>query len=222
MISAVLPLIIIVLIFFLIVRIATIFLKLTGMDENTAWFQSVSAFTGTGFTTKEAETILEGKIRRKTVIILMILGKVGFVSVIAGLFVSFGKDDLGADLYKAAILIGCFFIIYWVTNLKGFSRTLNRLIEKSIIARKIIKQRTLEELFDLPQGYGLAQLTITSKSKEEGLSLVDAGFSQKDILVLSIERKDQLISFPHAKDVINKGDKLLCYGLIENIKEYAS
>ena len=44
---------------------------------------------------------------------------------------------------------------------------------------------------------------------------------KKDILVLSIERKEQLISFPHTKDAISKGDKLLCYGLIDNIKEYA-
>ena len=104
--------------------------------------------------------------------------------------------------------------------LKGFSRALNRIIEKSIISRGIIKQRTLEKLFNLPQGYGLAQLTIAGSSKVNGLSLSEAGFNKSDILVLSIERKDQLMSFPHAKDIIKKGDKLLCYGLLENIKSF--
>jgi len=221
MITTIIPLIIIIFIFFLIVRIATVILKLTGMDDYTSRFQAISAFTGTGFTTKEAETILEDRIRRRTVIVLMVLGKVGIVSVIAGLFLSFGKNNLSEDLGKAAILLAFIFILYKITSLKGFSRALNRMIEKGIVARGIVKQKTLEELFHLPKGYGLAQLTITADSKEKGLSLAKAGFIDKNILVLSIERKNKLISFPHAKDVIEEGDKLLCYGLIKNIKPYA-
>ena len=104
--------------------------------------------------------------------------------------------------------------------MKGFSRALNKFIEKRIVARGLIRQKALEELFSLSKGYGLAQLTITGKSKEDGLTLAEAGFIKKDILVLSIERKEQLIPFPHARDTINKGDKLLCYGLLESIKSY--
>lgn len=221
LISAVVPVIIIVVIFFFIVRVATVILKLTGMDDETARFQAISAFTGTGFTTAAAETILEDKIRRKTVIVLMVLGKVGIVSVIASLFLSFGKDNLAADLWKAVILLAFIAILYKITTLKGFSRALNKFIEKKVVARGITKQKTLEELFSLPKGYGLAQLAITGKSKGSGLSLAEAGFIEKDILVLSIERKEQLIPFPHANDTIKMGDKLLCYGLITNIKEYA-
>ncbi len=220
--SAVLPVIIIIVIFFLVVRIATAVLKLTGMDEGTARFQAISAFTGTGFTTKEAETILEDQVRRKTVSVLMILGKVGIVSVIASLFFSFGQGDVKSDLWKAAILLVFIFILYKITTLGGFSRALNKFIEKRITARGIVKQKTLEELFHLPKGYGLAQLTVVNDSKENGLSLAEAGFIKKDILVLSIERKNRLISFPHAQDVIKEGDRLLCYGLIKNIKVYAA
>ncbi|MBU1112496.1 MAG: hypothetical protein KKH93_01300, partial [Candidatus Omnitrophica bacterium] len=114
------------------------------------------------------------------------------------------------------------FILYKITSLGSFNRALNKFIEKRILARGITRQKTLEELFHLPKGYGLAQLTITSDSKESGLSLAEAGFIKKDILVLSIERKNKLISFPHAQDVIEDGDRLLCYGLIKNIKLYAA
>lgn len=219
--SAVIPIVMIVVIFFFIVRVATVVLKLTGMREETARFQAISAFTGTGFTTAVAETVLDDKIRRKTVMVLMVLGNVGIVSVIASLFFSFGKGDLATDLSNAVTILLAIAVLYKITTLKGFSRALNKFIEKRIIARGIIKQKTLEELFSLPKGYGLAQLTITGKSKEVGLTLAEAGFIKKDILVLSIERKEQLVSFPHAGDTINKGDKLLCYGLLGNIKEYA-
>ncbi|MFA7677477.1 MAG: hypothetical protein WCY34_04840 [Candidatus Omnitrophota bacterium] len=220
-ISTVIPMTIIVLIFFFIVRVATIILKLTGMDERTAWFQSISAFTGTGFTTKEAETILEDRIRRKTIVILMVLGKVGVVSVIGGLFVSFGKGHVYNDLIKTAIILAFIFILYRIVAFRRFSQALNRFIEKKVVAERLVGQKTLEELFHLPKGYGLAQLTITAESREQELTLAQAGFIQKDILVLSIERKHKLISFPHASDAIKQGDKLLCYGLIKNIRSYA-
>ncbi len=141
LVATVIPLLIIIVIFIIIIRIATVILKLTGMDENTARFQAISAFTGTGFTSKEAETIFEDMTRRKTITVLMILGKVGFVSVITSLFVSFSKDNLEADLWKALIIVVFIFILYKITTLKGFSRALNKFIEKSIVARGLSGRR---------------------------------------------------------------------------------
>jgi hypothetical protein len=222
LISATIPLVIIFVIFFFVVRVATVVLKLTGLDEKTARFQAISAFTGTGFTTQEAESVLEDDVRRRTMTVLMVMGKVGIVSVIGGLFFSFGKDALRPNLEKAGILLLIIFLLYKITTLRGFSRALNRFIEKRIIARGIVKQKTLEELFYLPKGYGIAQLTISNDSPEKGITLAQAGFIGKDILVLSIERKSAHIAFPHANDVIEVGDILLCYGLLDNIKSYAS
>jgi len=219
--STIIPLLLIIITFFLIVRIATVILKLTGLDENTARFQAISAFTGTGFTTREAELLIDDPIRRRTITILMILGKVGIVSVIAGLFFSFGKDNLSSDLWKAGILILVILMMYKITTLKGFSQTLNRFIEKRIVARGLIKQKILEELFSLPRGYGIAQLTITQSFDGIGLSLAEIGFVGKNILVLCIERGSTIVPFPHAEDQLKEGDRLLCYGLIESIKSYA-
>jgi len=219
-ISTIVPLVIIIIIFFFIVRVATAILKLTGLDENTARFQAISAFTGTGFTTREAELILDDPIRRRTVTVLMILGKVGIVSIIAGFFLSFGKNSIFSDLGKALILIIVILVLYRLTTLRGFSRTINRFIENRIVARGLIKQKTLEELFSLPRGYGIAKLMVTKESKEKGLTLQEAGFISKNILVLCIERKNNIIPFPHADDELKEGDSLLCYGLISNIKSY--
>ena len=220
-ISELLPLFVIVIIFFFVVRVATGILRLTGLDDRTARFQAISAFTGTGFTTKEAESIIDDDIRRKTITVLMILGKIGVVSVIAGVFLSFRKAAAGQDIGKALILLAFSVILYKITTLKGFRRTLNKFIEKRLLATGIIERRTLEELFRLPQGYGIALLNISSESAEKGCTLAEAGFIQKNILVLSIERKDKLISFPRANDVIEEGDKLLCYGALKSIESQA-
>lgn len=65
----------------MIVRIATVVMRLTGVHQNIARFQCISALTGTGFTTRESEMIVNYPSRRKTLAVLMILGNLGLVSV---------------------------------------------------------------------------------------------------------------------------------------------
>lgn len=50
----------------LITRVATIALTMAGLSEDTACFQARSAFTGTGFTTKESEEeVINHPVRRR-------------------------------------------------------------------------------------------------------------------------------------------------------------
>ncbi|GAI58067.1 unnamed protein product [marine sediment metagenome] len=84
--------IVIITVVFIIVmirNIAAVALQLTGLDKPTANFQALSALTGTGFTTKEAELVLNHPIRRRIISLLMITGNAGMVAVIAGLASSF-------------------------------------------------------------------------------------------------------------------------------------
>ncbi len=48
-----------------VIRVASVALRLTGLTENTARFQALSAFTGTGFTTTEAEALVNYPVRRR-------------------------------------------------------------------------------------------------------------------------------------------------------------
>ena len=68
---------------FIIVRIGAIAFQLTGLEWSLAKFQSLSCFTGTGFTTKEAELVTGNPQRRKIATILMILGNANLVIMVA-------------------------------------------------------------------------------------------------------------------------------------------
>lgn len=48
---------------------------MTGLDINIARFQALSAFTGTSFTTKEAEDVVDHPQRRRIIIIFYALAK---------------------------------------------------------------------------------------------------------------------------------------------------
>ena len=51
-----------------ITRIATTALSLTGLSWEAAKFQARSAFTGTGFTTSEAERVVDHPVRRRVIV----------------------------------------------------------------------------------------------------------------------------------------------------------
>src|SRR4030042_6707082 len=80
-----------ILISFLIVLIGGFALQLTGIEPDVARFQALSAFSGTGCTTRESERVVGHKTRRQIVTILIILGNAGLVTIIATLVASMAK-----------------------------------------------------------------------------------------------------------------------------------
>ena len=82
---ALISLFIVIFISIIIIKIAAIALALTGLSEEIASFQALSAFTGAGFTTSESETIIKHPIRRKIAMFLMMLGSAGLTTVVASL-----------------------------------------------------------------------------------------------------------------------------------------
>ena len=77
--------IIVVVASFIIVRIGAIAFQLTGLEWSLAKFQSLSCFSGTGFTTREAELVTGHPQRRRIATILIVLGNAGFITMIASI-----------------------------------------------------------------------------------------------------------------------------------------
>ncbi len=82
----------IVLIILAIVKIGSIAFQLTGMEPKMAMFQSLSAFTNTGFTTSAAEDVVRNRKRRVIASVLIIMGYIGIVGVIVTLVRSFAIE----------------------------------------------------------------------------------------------------------------------------------
>jgi Trk-type K+ transport system membrane component len=82
----------IVLIILAIVKLGAIAFQLTGMEPKMAMFQSLSAFTNTGFTTSAAEDVVRHRKRRVIATVLIIIGYIGIVGVIVTLVRSFAVE----------------------------------------------------------------------------------------------------------------------------------
>ena len=113
---AALSLLIVFAVSFFVVRLAAVALRLTGLPEQNARFQAMSALTGTGYTTTEAEMIVNYPIRRKIITWLMIFGNLGIVSVLSTLMISFVRTDadMSAILIQLGWMVGMTFVFFFI------------------------------------------------------------------------------------------------------------
>ena len=76
----------------------------------------------------------------------------------------------------------------------------------------------IEEILHQAEGYGVAMVLIEKRSKLVGQSLAQSGLREVDLMVLSIERDEEVIPVPRGQNKIRPGDRLICYGKLENLK----
>jgi hypothetical protein len=203
---------------YLIVRIGAIALEMTGMERSRARFQALSAFSGTGFTTREAESVVNHPRRRKIVTYLMIMGNAGIVSVIATLVLSLKETGVFRPSLNLVIIVASIFVLYRIASNREFTQNLTNKIRKILRKKLHFEKVQVEELLQQPDGYGVATIIIEKKSKVTGSTLTKSGFRERNVLILSIERGEEIIHIPDAKTRILAGDRLICYGELDKLK----
>ena len=214
-----LPTLLVVFFSFLIVRAAAIALMMTGMDEKRARFQALSAFSGTGFTTREAEFMVNHPKRRRIVSWLMILGNAGIVTVIVTGTSSLASSKGFQVPINVVILAAGVFVIYKIATHKGFIRRWESYVEEKLTkSRPLLEEEATEDLLHLIEGFGLVRAMIREDSALAGTSLSQSELSGKGILVLGIERGKKWIPIPKAEEIVGEGDKLVVYGYLDALK----
>ncbi len=212
------PTLLVVFISFLVVKAATIALMMTGMEVKKAQFQALSAFSGTGFTTKEAESVVNNPMRRKITTWLMILGNAGIVTVIVTATSSLVTSKGYNLALNITLLIAGFYIIYKIATLKGFVRRWESFIENKLVKSKAFEEGATEDLLHLLEGHVLLRVLIQENSPFIDKSLKDARLTAQGMLVLGIERDKHWMSIPKAGEVIRKDDRLVVYGSPDILK----
>jgi len=193
-------------------KVAAVALQLTGLDKPTANFQALSALTGTGFTTREAELVTNNPMRRKIISVLMITGNAGMVVVVAGLVSSFlAVTSLWAILWFMGLAVALYAIFRIATQTR-IARLLSKKIEEKLRERFKLQKRAIGRVLDLGEDFGIAEITLHGGSPSVGKTLATSDFGQKKILVLAIEREEEKILVARGNHKLHAGDNLICYG----------
>lgn len=193
----------IIVIVYFVIKIGAAAFELTGLNSEQAHFQSVSAFTGTGFTTRESELVTAHKDRRKIASVLMILGNAGFVTLIATLVTTINSSGPVTLIIPAlerfvpkssiqyvnlAIVFILVFIIYKIFHSSRLSNLLISKIQDQMVDKKLLQRAKFEELLLNAKGYGISQIQLTQNNPLSGKTLSESKLRANDILVLSVER----------------------------------
>ncbi len=213
------PALLAILVSFLFVRGAAIALMMTGLEKKKARFQALSAFSGTGFTTKEAELVINHPVRRKIMTWLMIMGNAGVVTVIVTATSSFATSSGFQLPINVLILILGIFLIYKLMTHRKIMKKWENFIERKLIKSPAFEEASTEDLLHFLEGYGVVKKIISEDSSLVGSSISESGLSEKGALVLGIERGKSWIPIPKARERIEIDDRLIVYGPNDVLKE---
>ena len=205
-----------VVIWLLIFWLASIALEATGMERTKARFQCLSAITGTGFTTREAESIVEHPKRRRIATWLIFIGNVGIIAFIILLILGIragltAPSPLQISIIAIVVIAIALFIKFRIID--KLTNAIVRLMRKGRPESYLLT----EEILHQTGHYGVARIALSEKAKITGLMLKDTGFEEHGIMILAIERKDTALPLPKTEERLLAGDYLLCYGRVAEI-----
>lgn len=218
---SIIPTLVAIAVSMLIVRAGAIALMMTGMDFEKAKFQALSAFSSTGFTTKEAERVMNNPRRRKIVSWLMVLGNAGVVTVIVTATSSFSMSR-GIGIGETfLVLLGGLVVIYLVAKHTPLARHWENFIQARLKKFKIFEDDTsVDELLHIMEGYGVVRVQLTAESPLIGKSLAQINEGLEHSFVLGMEHERQWQPAPRLNKHLAQGDYLVIYGKLEDIAEH--
>ncbi len=153
-----------------VIRIAAVALRITGLTEETARFQALSAFSGTGFTTTEAENIVNYPVRRRIIGVLMIIGNIGIVGVLATLVASMvhTEGDMEAVLKQLAWILSGLAMLWFLMLNSTADRVLCGIIARVLNSTTNLGAQRFTRLVQIGPGYSVCEYPIGTLLSEQG------------------------------------------------------
>jgi len=213
--ASVLSLIIIITSSILVTRFGTIALVHTGLSKQAARFQARSAFTGVGYTTREAERVVGHPVRRKIIMVLMLLGNVGIISVLASLVLTFVDNQAGTIdwVKKIATLVGGIIVLWLLSKSKWVDRALSRWINHLLSKYTDIKVRDFAGILHLSGEYEITEMLVEENHWMTNKNLRKLNLRQEGLNLIGIERENgNYIGMPSGETLVREGDSLILYG----------
>ena len=219
-------------IYLLSIEAFSVAFKLTGLATKKIRFQVASLFTGSGFTTNESELIVNDDRRRRIATVCMYFGHI-FSVIIMGLIINvFFSIGLSINSEKKALNFSdWYFIVFYIAagvflivlflKIPPINGRFQRFLEKvAVNASKKKRNTNIITVLDYYGKNAIAEVILNRiPDFAVDVSLFQMNLTNKySINILSIRRKSRILEV--TKDTMfAKGDILIIYGLINDIKE---
>jgi len=212
-------LLVVIAISLLVTRAATVVLVATGLSRSSARFQARSAFTGSGFTTRESEEVVNHPVRRRVVMALMLLGNAGIVAAAGSLIIGFRSSGRSQWVSIAELLVGLGLLLV-ASRSRWVDMRLTRLIGKLISRHTDLETRDVASLLDLTGHYSVSELNLEEGDWLVGRPLAELGLRDEGLAVLGVTRADgRSLRVPGGWTILHPCDTVILYGRSEAVEE---
>jgi hypothetical protein len=215
MIIPLIALLTIVVVALLVVQLGANALVLTGISQAAARFQASSAFFGVGFTTLEAEMVVDHPVRRRIILHLIISGNIGLTSALATLIVTMMRNDSSGFnfILLLFLIVGGAVAFGLLMNVGWVKRPLDVVMKKALKKAGVIEALDYEVLLHVKEGFSVSEVEVEEGHSFAGKALKDSRPSDHGLVVLGIHRKDgEFIGAPDKNQLIQVGDVVMIYG----------
>lgn len=222
MLSALAALLLIILLSVLVVRAGSVALTMTGLSFDTASFQSLSAFTGVGFTTRESESIVGHAARRRIISTVMLLGNAGLFSALGALIVGATRSGGDGMLGSLLLFIGGCAVLLLLSKVAFLNKLLNRVLQRAFIRLRDLRIHDYEEILHVDKGYAVYHIPVEPSGWLVDQNLRELAMISEGILVLNVDRSGgTVLATPGPNTRLRANDILLCYGREEELVHLA-
>lgn len=216
---AVITLVVIAMVSLLAVRAGATALMMTGLSWDTANFQSYSAFFGVGFTTREAELVVNHPVRRRIIRDLILAGNIGVTSALATLVATLVQNSSGLRpmLIVGSVVLGLGLLLY-LTRVTWVQRAIDRIIQHTLERSGLVHVMDYELLLRIQHGYVVLEVDVLEDSPWANKPLRETRPWDHGIVVLAVKTDGlPMDGLPNAETILRPGDVITVYGQEQNI-----
>jgi len=218
--TPIVALLVIILVSLLAVRVGSTALMMTGLSWDTASFQSYSAFFGVGFTTREAEMVVNHPVRRRIIRDLILAGNVGLTSALATLVATLMQHpDTAHPLILIGCLVGVIVLMFYLFRVGWLQRSIDRLIQRALEQTGLVRVLDYELLLRIQSGYCVSEIELLADTLIVDKTLRESRPWDHGVVILAIKRDGKTVpGLPGPHECLRAGDLLTVYGEEQNVK----
>ncbi|MBR0139989.1 MAG: hypothetical protein IJM17_06855 [Firmicutes bacterium] len=212
----------VIILYWVISEFFTLLFKLTGLPSEKAGFQVMSLLTGCGYTTKESETFVSSKSRRRIAKVTMLFGYVFNITIVSALinvFLSMKESQIKHFVVGIFGPLSTLIILIVLIRTPAVHSWVDGLLEK--LAGKVVgaEGSNTALLMDYIGSETIVQVRLNHIPDEvKGLSLADLDLKNRhNIMVMLVESPGRKAVAANASTVFELGDKITVFGNYEEI-----
>ena len=197
--------------------LATGALIATGLPPDVAAFQARSAFTGAGFTTTEAENVVNHAARRRIVSATMFVGNLGTPTLVVTVLIGLLAPGPGSTTERSLVAISGVMIMLLLIGNRPAKRAMVRVGQRYARRRLLPALDRPENLLSLGSDFSVTAVRVAERPEETYRSLRGLEGAIPGAKVLGVRRGTEYFGEPPVDITLKEGDELVVYARNERL-----